>query len=144
MRGEEASQTAVSVGDRMDRQEVENECADSDERMSCRFPLGLFIPCDQLTEQELGFGRRRRLEDDLATTVLEGDDEVLVGLQVATSAVGVLRQDAVKMEDEGDGERLRSSGTSTCRSRRGNRRTHALEHARRALFCRVRGQRPEE
>lgn len=43
-----------------------------------------------------------RSEDDLPLAAFVGDDEVLVGLQVAAVAVGVGEEQAVEMQGEGD------------------------------------------
>lgn len=95
MRCQQPGNAAVAVGDRVDGEQVEDQGADQDERMRAAFALGVLVAAQQLRQEELGVPRRGRGEDDLPPVALVGDDQVLVGLEVAATPVAVMEEQAV-------------------------------------------------
>jgi len=68
--------------------------------------LGGLVASQQLAEEELDLLGRGRGEDDLPPSALVGDDQVLVGLQVAAVAIGVVEEQPVQVQDEGNAQLL--------------------------------------
>lgn len=105
VRGQKAGEAAVAVGDRVNRQEVEDEGADQDQRVGAGMALGVLVAGQELAEEELGLRGRRGSEDDLAPAVFIGDDQVLVALQVAAPGAAVGEEEPVQAQDEGNHRR---------------------------------------
>jgi len=80
----------------VDREEVEDQGRDQNDRMGAALPLCLFVANQKLAEQELGFLRSQWREDNLLATALIGDDQVLVALQVAAVAASAIEEQAVR------------------------------------------------
>lgn len=74
--------------------------------MGTAFPPCIVVANQQLAEQEFGFLRGWRREDDLFATAFVGDDQVLVALQTAAVAAGVIEEQAVQAQNEWDAQRL--------------------------------------
>ncbi len=104
VRGQQPGETAVAVGDGVDREQVEDQCRDEDEGVRAALALGIVVAGHQLRQEELGLLRGGRGEDDLAPAALVRDDQVLIALEMTAMSVDVLEEQAVQVQDERSGE----------------------------------------
>ncbi len=103
---DQARQASVAVCHRMDREQVEDQRRDQDQRMAGVRGLRVVIALEQLAQQERRLRWSRWREHDLAAPALVRHDEVLVGLQVSPASAGMLEQQPMKVQYERHGRRL--------------------------------------
>jgi hypothetical protein len=99
VRGQQARQPAVPVGDRMDREEVEDQRPDQEDRMGGLRRNRVPVSFEEVHQQELRFLGRRWRKEDFAVTVLVSRNQVLFRLEPSPAAVRIPEEQSVEVED---------------------------------------------
>ncbi len=112
MGGEQASDAAVAVLERMDGEEVEDESTDGEQVRNRWVCDCLLVTRDELVEVPFGLAAGGHgFEDHADSSVSALADEVVARLEVPRERiVGVMHEQTMQMQKQGDGERFRLLG----------------------------------
>jgi hypothetical protein len=103
---QQSCDAAVAVGDRVNREEVDDKRGDQRDGMRELRSLGRLVAIQQLAQKELRLVGRGGREGDLAPAALVGDDQILVALEVTAPPAGVPKDEPVQVQDERNAQGL--------------------------------------